>query len=57
MSGLSIAAATVFFAVWAALTLMWRHANPPLMRAAAASAALIALGPLGTFPPFVNLFG
>ena len=56
MSGLSLAAVAVFFASWAALTVAWRRANPPLLRVAAASGALIVLGLLGTFPPFFNLF-
>ena len=57
VSGLSVGATAVFFATWAGLTLAWRHENPRLMRIAAASACLIALGLLGTFPPFFNLFG
>jgi hypothetical protein len=56
MSGLSLAAVAVFFASWAGLTVAWRRANPPLLRVAAASGALIVLGLLGTFPPFFNLF-
>ena len=53
-SGLTTATAVVFFASWAALGMAWRHADPPLARAAAATAFLIALGLLGTFPPFFN---
>jgi hypothetical protein len=56
VSGISVAAASVFFATWAAFTLAWRNADPPLLRIAAASGVLIALGLLGTFPPFFNLF-
>ena len=56
VSGISVFAACVFFATWAALTLAWRRADPPLLRIAAASGVLIALGLLGTFPPFFNLF-
>jgi hypothetical protein len=57
LSGLTSAAGTVFFAAWAVLAIAWRHADPPLLRVAAAAAGLIALGLLGTFPPFFNLVG
>ncbi len=57
LSGLTTAATVVFFAAWAVLAIVWRHANPPLVRVAAAAAVLIALGLLGTFPPFFNLVG
>ena len=57
VSGISTAAAAVFFLAWAALTVAWRRADPPLLRVAAVSALLLALGLLGTFPPFFNLFG
>jgi hypothetical protein len=57
MSGLSTATALVFLSAWFGLTLAWRHANLPLLRIAAASAALIGLGLLGTFPPVFNAFG
>jgi hypothetical protein len=57
LSGLTMAATIVFFAVWAFLGVLWGHTNPPLGRVAAAAAVLIGLGMLGTFPPFVNLFG
>jgi hypothetical protein len=56
ISGISVVAASVFFAAWAGFTLAWRRADPPLLRIAAASGVLIALGLLGTFPPFFNLF-
>lgn len=54
VSGISTAAAAVFFAAWAALTIAWRRANPPLMPIAAVSGALVLLGLLGSFPPFFN---
>ena len=57
VSGLSLAAFAVFFVAWAALAVAWRRADPPLVRIATASAALIALGLLGTFPPFFNAVG
>jgi hypothetical protein len=57
VSGISTATAAVFFTTWAALTLAWRRADPPLLRIALAAGALIALGLLGTFPPFFNAIG
>jgi hypothetical protein len=57
VSGISTAAVAVFFTAWAALTVAWRRADPPLLRVAAASGVLLALGLLGTFPPFFHLFG
>jgi hypothetical protein len=54
VSGVTTAAAIVFFAAWGLLTIVWRRADPPLMRVAAATAVLVALGLLGTFPPFFN---
>jgi hypothetical protein len=57
VSGISIAAVAVFFGAWAALTFAWRRADPPLTAIAIASGTLIALGLLGTFPPFFNMFG
>ncbi len=57
VSGLTAVSAVVFFATWGVLAVAWRRADPPLLRVAAASAALIALGLLGTFPPFFNAFG
>lgn len=57
LSGVSTAVTVVFFAAWGVLAIMWRHANPPLIRVAAASGVLIVLGLLGTFPPFFNALG
>src|SRR6266511_6357856 len=57
LSGLTTATAVVFFATWGVLAIAWRHADPPLARVAAASAVLIALGLLGTFPPLFNAVG
>jgi hypothetical protein len=54
ISGLTTAATVVFFASWGVLGIAWRRADPPLVRVAVAAAALIALGLLGTFPPFFN---
>jgi hypothetical protein len=57
VSGLTTAAAVVFFAAWGVLALRWRHADPPLARVAVATGVLIALGLLGTFPPVFNAVG
>lgn len=57
VSGLTLASAVVFFAAWGVLGLVWRRAEPPLLRVAAVAAALIALGLLGTFPPVFNALG
>jgi len=54
LSGVTTGAALVFFAAWLALALAWRRANPSLARATAVAGVLIALGLLGTFPPFYN---
>ena len=54
ISGLTTATAVVFFASWGLLAIAWRQADPPLVRVAAAAGGLIALGLLGTFPPFFN---
>ena len=57
LSGLTTASVIVFFGAWAVLGFAWRRADPPLERVAAAAAVLIALGLLGTFPPFFNAIG
>jgi hypothetical protein len=57
ISGLTTAAALVLFTAWGALGVAWRRADPPLGRVALASGGLIALGLLGTFPPFFNAIG
>lgn len=57
VSGLTTAAAVLFFAAWGILATVWRHADPPLVQVAAASGVLVALGLVGTFPPFFNLVG
>ena len=52
VSGLTVVSVGVFFASWGVLARVWRGAEPPLLRVAVAAAVLIALGLLGTFPPF-----
>ena len=54
LSGVTTASVAVYAATWGLLAIWWRRADPPLMRIAAAAAALIGLGLLGTFPPFFN---
>jgi len=56
ISGITTASASLFFASWAVLAIAWRRADPRLAPVAAAAGLLIALGLLGTFPPFFNLF-
>jgi hypothetical protein len=57
ISGVTTGAAVTFAATWAVLAIAWRRADPPLARVAAAAGVLIALGLLGTFPPFFNAIG
>lgn len=57
LSGVTTLSTAVFFAAWLGLALVWRYADPPLARVAAAAGLLIALGLLGTFPPFFNALG
>ena len=57
LSGVTTAVSLVFFAAWIVFATRWRRADPPLGRIAIASALLIGLGLLGTFPPFFNAFG
>jgi hypothetical protein len=56
LSGVTTLTVVVYAGAWALLALRWRRANPPLMRIATATAILIGLGLLGTFPPFFNAF-
>lgn len=57
LSGVTTLSAVVFFAAWGVLLVVWRRANPPLLPIAAVTAVLVALGLLGTFPPFFNAVG
>ena len=57
LSGLTTAAAAVFFTAWAVLGIAWRRSDPPLLRVAAVAGVLVSLGLLGTFPPFFRLIG
>jgi hypothetical protein len=57
LSGETIIAIAVYFVSWAGLGLLWRRSDPPLLPVAVVSAVLVAVGLLGTFPPFFRLFG
>ena len=57
LSGLTTVSVIVFFGAWAVVGFVWRQADPPLERVARAAGVLIALGVLGTFPPFFNAIG
>ncbi len=56
LSGKTIVSSLVFFAAWGGLTAYWRRANPALRPIVLAAVALIALGLVGTFPTFFQLF-
>ncbi len=56
LSGKTLITVLVFAVAWALLTVVWRRANPPLRSTTIASAALIVLGLVGTFPTFFQAF-
>jgi hypothetical protein len=56
LSGKTIISTAVFFGAWALLTALWRGKNPPLRPILIATAVLLALGLLGTFPTFFEAF-
>jgi hypothetical protein len=56
LSGKTVITVIVFALAWALLTVLWRRANPPLRSIAIASAVLIVLGLVGTFPTFFQAF-
>jgi hypothetical protein len=56
LSGKTIISSLVFFAVWGGLTAYWRRANPALRPIVLAAVVLIALGLVGTFPTFFQIF-
>ncbi len=57
LSGETIVAIAVYFLSWTGLAFLWRRSDPPLLPVAVVTAGLIAVGLLGTFPPFFRLFG
>jgi hypothetical protein len=56
LSGKTLITVIVFAVAWGLLTAAWRRANPPLRSIAFASAVLIVLGLIGTFPTFFQAF-
>jgi hypothetical protein len=56
LSGKTLITVSVFALAWAGLTALWRRANPPLRSITIASAVLIVLGLIGTFPTFFQAF-
>jgi hypothetical protein len=56
LSGKTLITVIVFVVSWALLTALWRRANPPLRSITIASAVLIVLGLVGTFPTFFQAF-
>ena len=56
LSGKTIIAAASYLASWAVLHALWRRQNPTLRPILIATAVLIALGVLGTFPTFFQAF-
>jgi hypothetical protein len=55
LSGVSTLTVGAFFASWLVLGLLWRRADPPLRTVALATALGVAVGLVGTFPPFFHL--
>ena len=56
LSGKTIVAVIAYFASWAILHGLWRRHNPALRPILIATAVLIVLGILGTFPTFFQAF-
>ncbi len=56
LSGKTIVTSLIFFASWVVLHLVFRGKESNFSRAATVAFALIAVGLLGTFPPFWALF-
>jgi hypothetical protein len=56
LSGKTIIAVVAYAASWAVLHGLWRRQNRPLRPILIATAVLIALGVLGTFPTFFQAF-
>jgi hypothetical protein len=56
LSGKTIIAAAAYFASWAILHGLWRRQSPALRPIVIATAVLVALGILGTFPTFFQAF-
>jgi hypothetical protein len=56
LSGISIITFAVFFGSWALLTVAWRKSNPSLVAVGVATAVLVALCFVATFPPVFHVF-
>ena len=56
LAGKTILAVVAYFASWAILHALWRRRDQPLRPILIATAVLIALGILGTFPTFFQAF-
>jgi hypothetical protein len=56
LSGKTIIAVIAYFASWALLHGFWRRQNPALRPILIATAVLVVLGVLGTFPTFFQAF-
>ena len=56
LSGKTIIAVIAYVASWGVLHGLWRRQNPPLRPILIATAVLVALGVLGTFPTFFQAF-
>lgn len=57
LSGKTILAVAVWLISWIALTVVWKNKSVNFAATMAVTVALIALGVLGTFPLFFQLFG
>jgi hypothetical protein len=56
LSGKTIIAVIAYLASWAILHGLWRRQNPALRPILIATAVLVVLGILGTFPTFFQVF-
>jgi hypothetical protein len=56
LAGKTIIAGASYFVSWAVLHGLWRRQNPSLRPILIATAVLVALGILGTFPTFFQAF-
>lgn len=56
LSGKTILAVVAYFGSWAVLHALWRRQNKALRPIVVATAVLVALGILGTFPTFFQAF-
>ncbi|CAG0937670.1 hypothetical protein TFLX_06619 [Thermoflexales bacterium] len=57
LSGKVITTIVVFFASWIGLHFAWKNKDVNFSRTVAISFVLLAVGLIGTFPPFWHIFG